>query len=213
MYHHVKPFAQAQSFNRLIALLALPTISLCSASVLAAERAPSYLELGYLISDLELAGQQYSGSGVRVKGAMALNTRLRLVGHYDAVGFDSSNDLSRKDFGLGADYRFGLGAGIALGARYEYVRSQVSSTSTVSANGNFFAGELLWDLPDWAINLGSKRQLELYAGHTRYTDTNVNEFGGELRVYINDSFSVGLAYQQEQPNKGSNLMISIREER
>lgn len=210
----MRRIVRTQSVNKLIPLFTLPAILICSAPVSAEEHTLSYLELGYLSSELELANQRYSGSGVQVKGAVALNNALRLVGHYDVVSFDDSNDLSLKEFGLGADYRFGLGAGFVFNARYEYVRTQAEATSIkISEYGNLLAGELLWSLPDGMVNLGSKRQLGLYSSHTRYSNDDENELGGEFRVYVSTGFSIGLAYQQAQSNEYSNIVISIREER
>ena len=66
-------------------------------------------------------------------------------------------------------------------------------------------------LPDSVVSFGKKRTLQAYFNQTRYSNDDISEGGAAFRVYLTDSFSVGVSYSMDNDDR-SDFQLFIRED-
>lgn len=182
---------------------------LLSTSVAVADSNPHYISLGYVNSEIDYAGSDLSGSGIALNGSLALNSGLSLLGGYERIDYDS--DLESKEYSFGAGYRFELASGFTLGAHYKHLKTELDSDRKTDSSANQLGGEVAFMLPDSVVSFGKKRTLQAYFNQTRYSNDDISEGGAAFRVYLTDSFSVGVSYSMDNDDR-SDFQLFIRED-
>ena len=182
---------------------------LLSTSVAVADSNPHYISLGYVNSEIDYAGSDLSGSGIALNGSLALNSGLSLLGGYERIDYDS--DLESKEYSFGAGYRFELASGFTLVAHYKHLKTELDGDRKTDSSANQLGGEVAFMLPDSVVSFGKKRTLQAYFNQTRYSNDDISEGGAAFRVYLTDSFSVGVSYSMDNDDR-SDFQLFIRED-
>lgn len=175
----------------------------------AADVNPHYISLGHLSSDMEQGGEDLSGSGISLKGALALNSGLSLLGSFETVDFDS--DLTAKEYAFGAGYRLEVMSGLRLGAHYKHLKTELDADRKTESSANQLGAEVEFMVPDSIISFGKKRVLQAYFNQTRYSNDDISEGGAGLRIYLSESFSIGVSYAMDSDDR-SDFQLFIRED-
>ena len=175
----------------------------------AADVNPHYISLSYLSSDMEQGGEDLSGSGIRLKGALALNSGLSLLGGFETVDFDS--DLTAKEYSFGAGYRLEVVSNLRVAAHYKHLKTELDAERKTKSSANQFGAEVEFMVPDGMISFGKKRALQAYFNQTSYSNDDISEGGAALRIYLSESFSIGVSYAIDSDDR-SDFQLFIRED-
>ena len=142
----------------------------------------TYVEGGFVSSEINTGPFNANGEGLALVGSLALNDDFHLFGGYSDRGFDFGIDSSTLSFGVGANY--GIDDDWDLIGRISYVTTEVSTPlGSADENGLGLTGGVRGRLA---------RRVELDAG-LNYVDVGDSDTSLFVngRYYLNNHLAVG----------------------
>ncbi|MDH3761865.1 MAG: hypothetical protein OEU50_12850 [Gammaproteobacteria bacterium] len=183
-----------------LAILSLAALFYAGQSVASAINY-SYIELGYLESELDLSGIDDDGDGYEFNLSLGVGQTIAVVVGYQDVEFDANVEASTQTLGIAYHKPYSNTGDMILGLAYLEFEAEASGGGSVDESGNELSLE---------IRSRTSPQNEVHFGLVRREIDGDSNSGYLFRIVNGNPQGFQFVIDYEDIDYGSSLMLGLR---